>query len=75
MKPVNRYISLLLICGLMLPLYDKHTYNNIGIGNNAQACPEKMQPVKVTDCKTDEEGFSFFKDVISNIAPVLRNIK
>jgi len=74
MKPVNRYISLLLICGLMLLLYDKHTYNNIGIKNNAQACREKVQPVKASVCKTEEEGFSFFKDVILNIAPVLRNI-
>jgi len=75
MKPVNRYISLLLICGLMLPLCDKHIYSNIGIKNNAQVCQEKVHPMKATDCKTEEEGFSFFKDVISNIAPVLRNIR
>lgn len=72
MKPVNRYISQLLICGLMLPLYDKHTYNNIGITNNAPACRGKTDPVKECDCKTDEGGFSFFKDVMSNIAPVLK---
>jgi len=75
MKPVNRYISLLVICGLMLPLYDKHTYYNIGIKHNAQICPKKMQPVKEPDCKTDERGFSFFKDVISNIIPVLKNLE
>ena len=75
MKPVNRYISLLLICGLMLPLYDKHTYNNIGIKNNGQTCREKIQSIKGPDCKTDEGGFSFFKDVISNIAPALKNLK
>ena len=75
MKPVNRYISLLLICGLMLPLYDNHTYNNIGKKNNAQTCLEKMRSVKESDCKSDESGFSFFKDIISNIAPVLKNLK
>ena len=75
MKPVNRYISLLMICGLMLPLYDKHTYNNIGIKNNAPARRGEIQSVKGSDCKTDEEGFSFFKDVISNIVPELKNFK
>jgi len=75
MKPVNRYISLLLICGLMLPLYDKHTYNNMGIKDNAHACQEKMQLVKDADCESAEGGFSFFKDIISNIAPVLKNFK
>lgn len=71
MKPVNRYISLLLICGLMLPLYDKHTYNNIGKKINAPICREKVQSVKTSD----EVGFSFFKDVISNMTPALKNLK
>lgn len=75
MKPVNRYISLLLICGLMLPLYDKHTYNDIGTKYNARVCQEKILPVKAPDCKSDEDGFSFFKDIISNIAPALKNLK
>lgn len=75
MKPVNRYISLLVICGLMLPLYDKHTYINIGTKNNAHVCQKKMQLVKESGCNTDEEGFSFFKDVISNITPALKNLK
>ncbi|MBV8388487.1 MAG: hypothetical protein JO080_01670 [Mucilaginibacter sp.] len=75
MKPVNRYISLLLICGLMLPLYDKHTYYNTGIKNNAQTSREKLQPIKESDCKTKEGSFSFFKDIISNIAPALKNLK
>ena len=74
MKPVNRYISLLLICGLMLPLYDKHTYNNIGIKNNGQACREKIQSTSA-DGSTNSVGFSFFKDVIANIAPALKNLK
>ena len=74
MKPVNRYISLLMICGLMLPLYDKHTYNNIGIKNNAPARRGQIQSIKESDCQTDEGGFSFFKDVISNIAPALKNL-
>ena len=75
MKPVKRYISLLLICGLMLPLYNKHTYNNIGINGNAQICQEKSKSVSAPDCKTDERGFSFFKDVISNIVPALKNLQ
>jgi len=75
MKPVNRYISLLLICGLMLPLYDKHTYNNIGTKSSVQTRREKTQPAAASDCKTDEGGFSFFKDIISNIAPALKNLK
>jgi len=75
MKMPNRYISLLLICGLMLPLYDKHTYNNIGTKSSAPTCREKTQPATAPDCKTDEGGFSFFKDIISNIAPALKNLK
>lgn len=75
MKPVNRYISLLLICGLMLPLCDEHTYNNIGKKNSAPTCQEKVQSVKTSDCQTDEGGFSFFKDVISNMTPALKNLK
>ena len=75
MKPVNKYISLLLICGLMLPLYDKHTYNNIGEKNNAQTCQEKMQAVKEPDCKSEKVSFSFFKDILSNITPALKNLK
>mgnify|MGYP006951099861 CR=1 FL=1 len=75
MKPVNRYISLLLICGLMLPLYDKHTYNDIGDKNNVQGCRQKIQLAQEPDSKTNEDGFSFFKDVISNIVPELKNFK
>ena len=59
----------------MLPLYDKHTYNNIGEENNAQSCQGKKQSLKESDCKTDKGGFSFFKDILSNIAPVLKNLK
>ena len=75
MKPVNRYISLLLICGLMLPLYDKHACDNISTTNNTQACPEKIRLAQDPDSKTNEGGFSFFKDVISNIVPELKNFK
>jgi hypothetical protein len=74
MKPVNRYISLLLICGLMLPLYDTHTYN-IGMKNNVQICQEKTLSIKESNCNSNERGFSFFKDVISNIVPALKNLK
>jgi hypothetical protein len=74
MKLVNKYISLLLICGLMLPLCDKRTYNNIGEKNNVQACREKKRPVSDSECKSGEPGFSFFKDIISNITPALKNL-
>jgi hypothetical protein len=73
MKSVNRYISLLLICGLMLPLYNKRTYNNISKKNSAPIYPKG--PLKGANCKSDERGFSFFKNVISNIAPALKNLK
>ncbi len=59
----------------MLPLYDTHTYNNIDKKNNAPCCQEKKQSVKASHCKTDEGGFSFFKDVISNLTPALKNLK
>lgn len=74
MKPVNRYISLLLICGLMLPLYHKYSYKNIGMKNNTRERPGKIQPIKEPVCKTGEGGFSFFKDIIFNIAPALKNL-
>ena len=75
MKPVNKYISLLLICGLMLPLYDKYTYINIHTKKNAHVSQKKKQLVKGSDCKTDEESFSLFKDIISNIPSALKNLK
>lgn len=61
MKPVNRYISLLLICGLMLPLYDKHTYNNIGMTNNAPACRGQTDPVKDLVAKQMKVAFPFLR--------------
>lgn len=75
MKPLKKYISLLLICGLMLPLCDQHAYSNIGKKNSAPICRGKIQSVKTSDCEADEGGFSFFKDVISNITPALKNLK
>ena len=75
MKPVNRYISLLFIGGLMLPLCDTRTYNNAGKKNNVPICREKVQSVNTSDCETDEGAFSFFIDVLSNITPALKNLK
>lgn len=75
MKPVNRNISLLLTCGLMLPLCGKHTDNGIGKKSSAPACQEKKQPVKTPDCQTGENSFSFFRDVLSNMTPALKNLK
>lgn len=75
MKPLNRYMSLLLICGLMLPLHDEHTYNNIGKKNNAPSYQEKAQSIKPSDCKTGKGGFSFFKDVILGLTPALKKLR
>lgn len=75
MKPLTRYISLLLICGLMLPLRRNNTYI-IGKHDNVRFHLSKNIPVKQSnDCKQSQNGFSFFKDVIANILPALKNIK
>ena len=73
MKILIRYISLLFICGLMFTFC--HTYI---IGNTCKVYtyPAKGQPVKTSlRSKLNENGFSFFKDVISNIAPALKNLR
>ena len=73
MKSLNRYISLLLICGLMLPLYG--TYNNMDKKISTPGYQEKVQSAKVSDCKKDKGRFSFFEDVILNLTPALKNLK
>ena len=75
MKRFIRYISLLLVGGLMLSFYYNYTYI-IGGPCTVQSYVTKSQPVKTTlQCKLGGDGFSFFKDVISNIAPALKNLK
>lgn len=75
MKPLTRYISLLLVGGLMLSFYYNYTYI-IGDFCKVQSYVAKGQPVKATlQCESGGESFSFFKDVIFNIAPALKNLK
>jgi hypothetical protein len=72
MKILIRYISLLFICGLMFSL--GHTYI---IGNTCKVYPNKAKTLPVTEnlqSKLNENGFSFFKDVIANILPVLKSL-
>jgi hypothetical protein len=73
MKILIRYISLLFICGLMFTLC--HTYI-IGNTCKVRSYPAKGQPVKESpQSKLHENGFSFFKDVIFNIVPALKNLR
>jgi hypothetical protein len=74
MKRLTRYIGLLMIGGLMFSFHHHHTYI---IGNTCKVCfyQAKTQPVKESvQCKSDENGFSFFKDVIANILPALKSL-
>ena len=74
MKCLTRYISLLLVSGLMLSFYYNYTYI---IGDSCKVClyQAKTQPVKESlQCKSGENGFSFFKDVIANILPALKSL-
>lgn len=75
MKPLTRNISLLLVCGLMLPLHQNETYI---IGKNSNVHLSQSKPVgisQVSDCRHQQDGFSFFKDVLANILPALKNLR
>lgn len=75
MKPLTRYISLLLVCGLMLPLHQKDTYI-IGEYPNRRVRPPK--PAHLSSASDDRyrvEEFSFFKDVLANILPALKHLR
>ncbi len=73
MKLLIRYISLLLICGLMFSFCYNYTYI---IGNYCKAhYKSKVHLVKESqDCNLNNAGFSFFKDVLVNILPVLKSL-
>jgi hypothetical protein len=59
----------------MFTLYNNYTYI-IGNHRKVHTYPPKGQPVKTSlQNKLNENGFSFFKDVISNIAPALKNLR
>jgi hypothetical protein len=71
MNPVIRYISLLLICGLMLPFYD-NIKNEPG---KIYACLPKTQTIKYSlSGEINENSFSFIRDVVANILPALKNL-
>jgi len=96
MKMPSTYISLLLLCGLVLLFYYTHK-GSAGISKPGQVRPmvksskpvvKKYLPAEVTDVylnKNQNDGntqeqagisqsrFSFFKDVISGVAPALKN--
>jgi hypothetical protein len=75
MKPLLiRYIGLLIICGLMLPFY-RYTIGTTGkmvkkVSNLITTPPVKH---RLTG-KIHENSFSFFRDVVTNILPVLKNL-
>ena len=69
MKMPSTYISLLLFCGLMLLFLYCHNSKTTAAHSNMV----KVQPVRhILQNKKSESGFSFFRDVISNIAPALK---
>jgi hypothetical protein len=72
MRMPSTYISLLLFCGLMLLFIYCRSNKPAGAHSNMA----KMQPARhLIQNKKSESGFSFFRDVISNIAPALKNAK
>jgi len=74
MKRLTRYISLLFICGFMFPFHYNYTYI-IDSNRKLPAYLAKSQRIKATlQPELRGEGFSFFEDVIANIAPALKNL-
>lgn len=96
MRPLIRYISPLLLCGLMFSFFHNNPRttskcsqpavgqrNGAGSQNIFISCAnggsfiKKIATMKSTQQQAhpNENGFSFFKDVIANIVPALKNIK
>jgi hypothetical protein len=74
MRSVIRYVSPLLICGLIMARR-QYTAVNVGKAGKACTCLSKTQRGKNSvQEKPSEKGFSFFKDVIANILPALKNL-
>ncbi len=72
---ISTYISLLLLCGFMLLYYNTTHLNNRKLIRKI-SYPAKTQAVKQSlSARISINSFSFFKDVIGNIAPALKNIK
>ena len=74
MKLLIRYIGLLLISGLMLPFCSNPTLITGEIVKEITDIT-KLKSVKCNAAgKLDEKGFSFFKDVVANTLPALKNL-
>jgi len=70
MKYLLKFVSPLLISGLILPL-TPHRDFQASIFAKTQA---EILAVKDSACKMKEKGFSFFNDVLVNILPALKNL-
>lgn len=77
MKMPSTYISLLLLLlgGLMF-VFLRHPHKPDSKPTRVNSVITKIKPLKqrLRD-NVDESGFSFFRNVVFNIAPALKNIK
>jgi hypothetical protein len=69
MKPSIKYIGLLLVGGLMFVFYFNAISDKIATD---KTCLYQSQDLAIRQCRNEEHSFSFFKDVIANILPVLK---
>jgi hypothetical protein len=71
MKASIKYMSLLLIGGLMLVFY----FNTISGPETVDGvCSYSAKSQLIKQCRNEEHCFSFFKDVIANILPALKKL-
>ena len=74
MRSLIRYISPLLISGLVLT-FCYHTPYTKDEAVKVDPCLIQTQQAKqVAACNIPENSFSFFRDVITKISPVLKNL-
>lgn len=71
MKSSIKYISLLVIGGLMFIFYF-NTISNTTVPDTT--CPYQSKDQATKQCRDEEHSFSFFKDVIANILPALKTL-
>jgi hypothetical protein len=64
MKPLIKYISLLLFSGLIIPFCDQH----------AIITPKPLKPATSIFLKIQSPGFSFIKEIVKNSFPVLKSL-
>ena len=70
MKYLLKFISPLLISGLILPL-SQHRDFQASMFAKTQA---EILAVKDSACRIQQNSFSFFNDVLVNILPALKNL-